>query len=281
RPHSGGSKGGHSRRGIGRASLRMPDTAMGVGPNGAFVLGAGRAGRDDILALRKQPRAADATARGRRGRPRLAGPGRRRRPGPVPVARRRGPRARLAAAALLRVAPTDSRPVKVLAHGMASADAVTRRYAARAAGLAGAAAPLAGKLAALLKDPDVAVRRSALQALATLGPPAALAVGTVTGLLDQPESAVGAADPPGRIGPAARPSLKRLAQMLSAGDTAQRWAAVRAMAQIGGPDAAPAVAFMIRELPQAPEVESYNMLIYLSLLGPVAKDAIPAVCKAK
>jgi hypothetical protein len=53
------------------------------------------------------------------------------------------------------------------------------------------------------------------------------------------------------------------------------------MAQIGGPGAAPAVRFMIRELPRAPEVESYNMLIYLSLLGPVAKGAIPVARKAR
>ncbi len=49
------------------------------------------------------------------------------------------------------------------------------------------------------------------------------------------------------------------------------------MAQIGGDDAAPVVQFMIRELPRASDVDGYNMLIYLSLLGPVAKDALPAV----
>jgi hypothetical protein len=49
------------------------------------------------------------------------------------------------------------------------------------------------------------------------------------------------------------------------------------MAQIGGADAAPAVQFMIKQLPMASEADGYNMLIYLSLLGPVAKDAIPAI----
>jgi len=34
---------------------------------------------------------------------------------------------------------------------------------------------------------------------------------------------------------------------------------------------------MIKGLPKATEVDGYNMLIYLALLGPVAKDAIPAV----
>lgn len=60
---------------------------------------------------------------------------------------------------------------------------------------------------------------------------------------------------------------------------AARWAAVRAMAQIGGPDAQPAVDFMIRALPRATEVEGYNMMVYLALLGPVAA-ARPSLRKA-
>ncbi len=58
-----------------------------------------------------------------------------------------------------------------------------------------------------------------------------------------------------------------------------RWAAVRAMSQIGGEQAHPAVTFMIRALPDATEVEGYNMMIYLALLGPVATDALPAIEK--
>src|SRR5207237_641000 len=81
-------------------------------------------------------------------------------------------------------------------------------------------------------------------------------------------------------GPAARPSLRALTRMLSAGSAAERRAALRAMAQIGGPGAAPAVKFITRELPGASEVDAYNMLIYLALLGPVARDALPAVWKA-
>jgi HEAT repeat protein len=79
------------------------------------------------------------------------------------------------------------------------------------------------------------------------------------------------------MGPAARSSLKALTPLLASTAPAERWAAVRAMAQIGGPDAAPAVKVLIAELPKAPEMEGYNMLIYLALLGPVARDAIPAV----
>jgi HEAT repeat protein len=268
-----------------RATLRMPDVAMAAGSSDDLVVGAGRAGRDDIPALREQLRSADPTARAE-GAADLGSLGHDAAGAAADLSQLlddHAPEVRFAAAAaLLRIRPGDGRPAKVLSEGLGSADTVARRQAARAAGLAGlAAAPLAGQLAALLKDPDVPVQRAALQAVATLGPAAANAAGQVASLLDQPESAIDAADALGRIGPAARPALKRLARMLSAEAPAQRWAAVRAMAQIGGEGAAPAVRFMIRELPTAPHVESYNMLIYLSLLGPVAKAAIPAVRQAK
>lgn len=114
-----------------------------------------------------------------------------------------------------------------------------------------------------------------------MGPAAAKAVGAVTPLLDHPELSIDAADALGRIGPAARPVPARLAQMLSANQPAVRWAAVRAMSQIGGEGTYVVVDFMIRALPKATEVEGYNMMIYLALLGPIAKDAAPAIRRAR
>jgi HEAT repeat protein len=183
---------------------------------------------------------------------------------------------------LLRITPKNAQALKMLASGLDSKDPVTRRHAARATGLAReAAAPLAARLGELLNDSDMLVRRLALQAIATIGPPCAAAVEPVTKLLDHPETAIDAADALGRLGPAARPAVKSLARLLSADSPAVRWAAVRAMAQIGGADAAPAVKFMIAALPNAAEVDNYNMMIYLSLLGPVAKDAIPAIQQSR
>jgi HEAT repeat protein len=268
-----------------RASLAMPPMVLAVGSNPAFVVGMGQAGEEEIPALREKLRAADALVRaesaadlGSLGRkaaeaaPDLAG----RLDDAVPAVRL------AAAAALFRVTPGDARALEVLARGLASEDGAARRHAARAAGLAGAAAaPLAGQLGALLSDPDVLIRRTALQAIATIGPAAAGALEPVARLLEQPETAIDAADALGRLGPAARPALKALARMLTAQAAAQRWAAVRAMAQIGGDGAAPAVAFMVRELASATEVDGYNMLIYLALLGPVARDALPAVRSAR
>jgi HEAT repeat protein len=133
------------------------------------------------------------------------------------------------------------------------------------------------KLTQLLQDEDEAVRITALQAITLLGPVAGPAAQAVTPLLDNRELAIDAADALGRMGPAARPSLKQLAKLLADDQPAFRWAAVRAMSQIGGEDAKPAVEFMIRTLPKAPEMERYNMMIYLALLGPVAKDAANAI----
>ena len=121
------------------------------------------------------------------------------------------------------------------------------------------------------------MRITALQAVSMLGPAAAQAAGAVAPLLDDPALAIDAADALGRIGSAARPALKRLAEMLSSDQPAVRWAAVRAMSQIGGEEAHPAVDFMVRALRNATEVEGYNMMIYFALLGPVAKDALPTI----
>jgi hypothetical protein len=264
-----------------RASNKMPEMAMGVGSNPAFVTGMGRVAKSDLPALREKLQSAEAAIRaesaidiGYLGADAadaandLANLLENKTPG-VRVA---------AAAALLRINGKHEPALAVLTKALADENATARRQAARAAGLAGpAAAPLADKLAALLNDSDTRVRRAALQAIATLGPAAAQAREQVTALLDRPETAIDAADALGRMGPAARSSMKALARLLSADPPAEKWAAVRAMSQIGGPDAVPAVQFMIKQLPKANEADGYNMLIYLSLLGPVAKDAIPAI----
>jgi HEAT repeat protein len=268
-----------------RAHLRMPNMALGIGANPAYVLGAGRAAPEDVPALREKLRSGDASVRaesaadlGFLGSSAAAAAG-----DLAKLLDDATPRVRMAAAsALLRIAPKDARAIDMLAQGLTSKDSLLRRHAARSTGLAGAAAtPLAGRLGALLSDRDALVRRMALQAIATIGPAAADALPAVTALLDQPQTAVDAADALGRLGPKARPALKPLARLLHSEAPAERWAAVRAMSQIGGDDAVPAVQFMIHALPTAAEVDSYNMMIYLSLLGPVAREALPFIQKAR
>ena len=268
-----------------RASLRMPNTVMQASGGSGYVVGQGQASADEIPALIAKLASPDATVRAESAddlrslgaQAKSAAPALAKLLDDVSVPARMS-----AAAALLRISPQDASALGVLGKGLASDDAAVRRRAARAAGLAGASAtPLADKLAALLADADELTRLAALQAVGTLGPAASGAVNAVVKLLDDPQTAPDAADALGRMGPAARPAQKRLAKMLTAETLTLQWAAVRAMSQIGGEDAAPAVQYMIGRLANASEVDGYNMMIYLGLLGPVAKEAIPAIQNAR
>ncbi len=264
-----------------RASLNMPQQVMAASGRPGYVVGPGPVGENEIPALIARLASADATTRAETADD-LRTLGAKAAAAVEPLTRLLDdPSAMVrmsAAAALCRIAPGRTRAVDVLSGGLASQDAVTRRNAVRAVAVAGpSASAFAARLAALLGDSDELTRLGALQAIATLGRAAAGACDAVTKLLDDPQMAIDAADALGRMGPAARPAQKRLAQMLSDESAAVRWAAVRAMSQIGGEEAAPAVQFMMRALPHASDLDGYNMMIYLALLGPVAKDAIPAV----
>jgi HEAT repeat protein len=264
-----------------RANLRMPPMVMAASGNPAYMIGPGPVDEGDLPALIKKLKAADPMVCAEAADD-LRCLGRKAGAAAAPLTgllKSAAPRVRTsAAAALLQINDKDAGALELLKRGLESADLAERREAARAAGLAGpGAAPLADALAVMLKDPDESLRITALQAIAMLGPAAAKATAAVTPLLDDPELAIDAADALGRIGAAARPALKRLAQMLASNQPAVQWAAVRAMSQIGGEDARPAVDFMTRALPNASEADGYNMMIYLSLLGPVAKDAAPAI----
>jgi hypothetical protein len=267
-----------------RADLKMPPIVMAASANRAYQVGPGPVDEADLPALLGRLKSADATARAEAAED-VGSLGRKAASAAGPLAELlNDPAVRVrfsAASALLRIAPAPApaRVVEVLGQGLADADPAVRRDAARAAGLAGpAAAGLGEKLAALLKDPEEPTRLAALQAISMLGPTAgAAAAQAVIPLLDEPALTIDAADALGRIGPAARPAMGRLAKLLSADQPAVRWAGVRAMAQIGGPDARPVVEFMIHALPTANEVDGYNMMIYLSLLGPDATEAADAV----
>lgn len=264
-----------------RANLQMPPMVMAIATNPAYVVGEGAVGEEDLPALVQRLKSQDAAVRAEA----------------ACDLRSLGPKARsttdalarlledtstgaqlCAASALLVIGGTNAKAVAVLEAGLASDMPEVRRDAALACGLDGASvAPLVGRMGALLKDPDEGVRIAALQAIATLGPIAAKAAPAVVPLLDDPQWAIDAADALGRIGPAARPVPGQLVKMLASDQAAVQWAAVRAMSQIGGPEARPAVDFIIRTLPTAAEIDAYNMMIYLALLGPVASDALPSL----
>lgn len=264
-----------------RANLNMPQMVMAASANPAYFLGVGPVDQADVQQLIAKLKSADPHDRAEAAED-LCSLGRKAVAATDALKehlKETDARVRIwAAAALLHIDPSQTAAIDQLNDGLNDSNASTRREAARAAGLAGAAAgPLTKRLADLLSDKDESVRITALQAIATIGRPASAAATAVIPLLDQPEMAIDAADALGRLGPAGRPALKKLATMLQSDQSATQWAAVRAMSQIGGEEAHPAVDYMIKALPRATEVEGYNMMIYLSLLGPVAKDALPTV----
>jgi hypothetical protein len=263
-----------------RANLAMPTTVAAVSVNPAYLIGKGRVGEEDLPELLTQLQDPDANIRAEsadelRDLGHKAG-----------VAEKtltellddKTPRARFASAsALLCINKENKKAVEVLAKGLKDPDSTVRRDAAKATGRSGpGAGQLIDNLALLLKDSAESTRVAALQAIALLGPIAASAAPAVVPLLDDTNTCMDAADALGRIGPRARPVPKRLVEMLSSDQTAIQWAAVRGLAQIGGKESHPAVDFIVGKMRGATEINLYNMMIYLALLGPDAADAIPA-----
>ena len=261
-----------------RANMSMPQTVMAVSANPAYLIGKGRVGEEDLPALLAQLKDSDATVRaeaadelGDLGRKAIGAE-----KDLTALLNDKSPGVRFASAAtLLCIRKDNTAAVDTLAKGLKDSNPVVRRDAAKATGRSGSgAAPLIAPLAMLLKDNDESVRLAALQAVSLLGPIAAAAAPSVVPLLDDQTMCIDAADALGRIGPGARPVPSRLAEMLSSDQEAIQWAAVRAMAQIGGKESHPAVDFIKKKMPGASEINAYNMMIYLSLIGPDATDAI-------
>ena len=268
-----------------RANLSMPQTVMAVSANPAYVIGKGRVGEEDLPALLAQLKDSDASVRAE-ATGELGDLGRKANGAETDLTallNDKSPGVRFASAATLLCIHKDNQAaVETLAKGLKDSDPVVRRDAAKATGRSSfGAAPLIAPLALLLKDNDESVRLAALQAVSLLGPIAAAAAPSVVPLLDDQSLCIDAADTLGRIGPSARPVPSRLTEMLSSDQETIQWAAVRAMAQIGGKESHPAVDFIKKKMPGATEINSYNMMIYLSLIGPDAVDAIPTAQNAR
>ncbi len=269
-----------------RANLRMPGMVMAMSGNPAYIIGQGWVGEEELPALIPQLASPDATARAEAtvDLQRLGYKARSAEPALTKLLSDSNARVRISAAsALLRIAGKNDQAIQILQESLTNTDPNVRRAAAVAVGRAGSAAsPLVNDLAVILKDRNFSAQSAAVQAVATLGPIAAAAKPALVPLLNDRKQQIEAADALGRIGLAAQPVPAPLLDMLAESQPmAVRWAAVRAMAQIGGPEARPAVDFIIKTMPEAAEIESYNMQIYLSLLGPVATNAIEASQNSK
>jgi HEAT repeat protein len=199
-------------------------------------------------------------------------------------------------------------------------DAGVRRSAARSTGRLGEAAGEAvHDLCDLLKDPDVLVRRDAITALGTLGAPAArpavralltLAKGESQGVvrraaLDKLVGLVSAADRAGAAtlypllrgddpeaarsaafvlanmgGPDAAPAVPLLQKLLRGEDDQLRALAAAALGSLG-PVAAPAVLDLAKTLTEARNATvRRNAALALAHVGPKARDALPLLTRA-
>jgi HEAT repeat protein len=262
-----------------KANLSMGNNVMQVSANPMYVVGLGQAGEEDLPERLRQLTSPDPTTRAEAADD-LGSLGPRAAAAIAPLGTLLADDAAQvranAAAALLRIDPHHAPAMATLARDLASPDPTARRLAARAVGFVGApAAPLVARLTELLADPEELVRVAALQSIATLGPAATAAFDAVVKLLDDPAARIDAADALGRMGPAARPAMKKLAELLTATSTPVQWAGVRAMCQIGGPDSGPVVDYIIRQLQNFTEWDGYNMMVYLCLLGPDAEKVLP------
>jgi hypothetical protein len=264
-----------------RANLRMPGTVWRVSNNPDYVIGMGPVDEEDLPSLISQlqsddPEARAAAADDIRQLTDIAGAAKAS-PAIVPLEKCLNdttPRVWCAAAGtLLRITHNHDGALKLLQNGLASTNPIIRRDAAVASAVTGkAGAPLVPLLAKLLSDPDDSIRYAALQSLGTLGPIALPARKAIISLLNSNDTMIDAADALGRMGPRAQPIPPQLAAMLTSDQLSVRLAALRGMAQIGGKEALPAVDYIVREISTATEVDAYNMVEYLALLGPIASE---------
>jgi HEAT repeat protein len=264
-----------------RANLKMSSVVFSVSNSPIYMLGMGPADEADLPGLIKQLDSADANERAEAAddlRQMTDVIGASKTLSSVPALEKRlddkDARVRcLAAGAILRITRGHEAATKVLLKGLESSNAVERRDAAKSAAITGkAGVSLVGDLTKLLADKDERVLTAALQAVATLGPVALPARDAVVPLLEQNSYKIDAADALGRMGPRAQPVPAALVKMLDSDQPSVRWAALRGMSQIGGKEALPAAQYIADHIAKASEVEAYNMVIFLGLLGPVARD---------
>jgi hypothetical protein len=263
-----------------RANLKMPGTVWTVSNSPNYLIGLGPIDEQDLPAAIQRLTGPDISARAAaaediRQLTEVIGAARTRSAVPAleKVLSDPSPAARFhAAATLMRIVRAHEGAPRVLWNGLGSPEPNIRRQAATAAGLSGRAGEtLVPSLAKLLDDPNDAIQFAALQALATLGPAAAGARDAVVPFLDRPDYRIDAADALGRMGPRAQPVSPSMVKMLSSEETAVRLAALRGMSQIGGKEALPAAEYIAREIGKASEIDAYNMVEYLALMGPVAR----------
>lgn len=265
-----------------KASLRMPNDFWHIGKDPKFFVGFGPAGAADVPALVKalqdqdrQVRIEAATDLG------LMGPSAKEAvPALLEALKDQEALVRLRAdEALMKIEPKTKGAMAALLAGLKAPEATVRRVAAQLlANLGADAKPAIPLLLECLKDADAKVRGAAALALGEIGPEAEVAVPALIEGLKDKSFRCAAATALGGIGAKARPAIPALAKALEDEESRFRWAAVGALARIGGPGSKAAVPVLVKAL-SGSERDHYNATLYLSALGPEAKDSIPALKK--
>ena len=175
-------------------------------------------------------------------------------------------------------------PVQGLIAQLASADVPVRRAALDTLETLGPdAAPATAALVAALADRDKFVRWASARILGRLGPGEEEAVVPALALLltdpdlDVRLAAIAAFE---RMGPAAKAAAPDLRRTLGSTDAELRVAAIRALACIGGAEASAAVPELIDAIGDADVRVRQTAAQVLGKLGPDARDAAPALCRA-
>jgi HEAT repeat protein len=275
-----------------RASLAMPRQVWFVGTHPDWYLGLGAVTPDDLPRLTKELAPTDPPDRWTRVDAlddlALLGPQAR---GPAADRVRQllqdvDPIVRLhAAAALAAIDPAETHSLIALAREFLRPASPVRTEACHALARFGAkAAPAVPDLLRIVEDDataDADLRITAATTLGLIGSAAKAGVPALEQRLGDRAVRVSAAEALGRLGPAASTSLPALAKLLDDPDPDAQWAAAKAMVLIGGDGARPVVPFLIRRTEAAPRGrELYQLTWLLGLLGPVARDAIPALTDA-
>jgi HEAT repeat protein len=277
-------RGSHCRVQRIKAGLEMPADCWHIGKDPRWFVGWGPAGLQEIPSLiealaRKDPEARrdaawalgllgkeareaastlrDVTSRDSDGRVRIS-----------------------AAEALAKIDPSGLEGVSSLIGFLGEKDPLVRKAAAEALGNVGPEARTAvPKLIERLQDQDLGVRGVAAGSLGQIGPAAESAVQALADMLVDTRLREAAAEALGDIGPKAAPAARALVEGLKDNDSRYRWSVMGALVRIGGPSGKAAVPALIEALESGDTRSYYNATLFLSALGPEAKQAIPALLK--
>jgi HEAT repeat protein len=266
-----------------KASLKMPNTVPELILDSNLIVGDGPGGPEDVPALVKALREADAAGRieaaedlGRIGPPAAAALS-----AMLPLAEKAAdPLLRVEAArAVAGIDPKNKTALPMLIGALKDKSARVRKRAAECLGDLGPGGKSAvPDLVKAVKDSDPTVSWAATDALGQIGPEAEPAVPTLVGALEDVGTRGAAVDALGQIGPKARAAGPALEKLLKGDDVAVRWAAASALVRLGGPGARSGVHYL---LDTATRERARNWTDANNILmAPSARGALPALLEA-